>query len=163
VYAAVLETKTSGGEIEIVLPAISGRRGGGRVMGEIVAILPNADSLSRLFAVRVAVEAKDENGASLLRPGMSLTALVPTGEPGEFVTVSKDAIVRTATGEVVYWDNDGRSAIAPVTRLFAVGERVAVKSPVLRDGMAVVVSGNERMFPGQELIVQDASVEGVIE
>jgi RND family efflux transporter MFP subunit len=162
VYGAVLETKKAGGKIEISLPALNGRFGG-RVYGEILAILPRADSLSRLFAVRIAVEAVDENGKSLLRPGMSLSAWVPTGKPGQFVTVSKDAIVRTATGEVVYYSDDGISAVTPVTRLFAVGDRVAVRSFALRDGMMVVVDGNERLFPGQGLIVQDApNGEGVV-
>ncbi|MBO6738973.1 MAG: hypothetical protein JJ916_03850, partial [Phycisphaerales bacterium] len=91
-----------------------------------------------------------------LRPGMSLTAYVPTGVQGDYITVHKDAIVRTATGEVVYFSNDGISAIAPIERLFAVGNRVAVRSPVLQAGMTVVTSGNERMFPGQPLNILDA-------
>lgn len=156
VYAAVLETKKLGGRIEISLPALNGYNDG-RVFGEIIAILPNADSLSRLFAVRIGVEARDEDGKSLLRPGMSLSAWVPTGTPGEFLTVSKDAIVRTATGEVVFWVNDGVSAVAQVTRLFAVGDRVAVRSRGLKDGMLVVVEGNERMSPGSGLKIQEVS------
>jgi RND family efflux transporter MFP subunit len=158
VYSSVLSSKMRGETVEISLSAVEGR-----VYGKIVAILPRADSLSRLFAVRIAVLAKDHDGNNLLRPGMSLSAWVPTGEPGEFLTVSKDAIVRTATGEVVYWDNDGRSAVAPITRLFAVGDRVAVRSHVLRDGTMVVVDGNERLFPGQPLHVQDTAGGVVIE
>jgi RND family efflux transporter MFP subunit len=148
VYGAVADAKAHGGKIEMALPAMSER-----VYGDIESILPSADSLSRLFPVRIVVD--DQGGR--IRPGMSLQAWVPTGEPGSFLTVSKDAIVRTATGEVVYWSNDGVSALAPVTRLFAVGDRVAVRSPVLRDGMSVVVSGNERLFPGQKLMVQERS------
>lgn len=167
VYASVLETQRDGEPIEVMLPAlvgasVNGTVDGGRVFGEILAILPGADSLSRLFPVRIAIEALGEGGESLLRPGMSLSAWVPTGKPGEFVTVHKDAIVRTSTGEVVYFSNDGVSAIAPVTRLFVDGDRVAVRSPMLRDGMLVVVDGNERMFPGQPLIVQDVANDDVV-
>ena len=161
VYAAVQKTQESGGKIEMAIPALNGFNGG-RVYGEILAILPNADSLSRLFGVRIGVSAKDEDGKNLLRPRMSLMAWVPTGTPGDFVTVSKDAIVRTATGEIVYYSNDGVSAIAPVTRLFGVGDRVAVRSMALRDGMLVVVDGNERMFPGQPLIIQGAVRDDVV-
>ncbi len=161
VYAAVDDARAHGEQVEIMLPAL-GDRNGGRVFGEILAILPQADSLSRLFAVRIAVSAKDEDGKNLLRPGMSLSALVPTGKPGAFVTVSKDAIVRKPTGEVVYYSNDGVSAIAPVTRLFAVGDRVAVRSPMLRPGMMVVVAGNERLRPGQGLKVHDPASDDVV-
>lgn len=148
IYSAVVNAQVLEGKIEMMLPAVEGR-----VFGQISSILPSADSLSRLFPVRILVDDPDE----ILRPGMSLSAWVPTGQPGEFITVHKDAIVRTATGEVVYWSNDGVSAIAPITRLFAVGDRVAVRSPLLRDGMSVVVSGNERLFPGQKLMVQERS------
>jgi len=149
VYAAVREAMENGGEIELRLPAVEAGR---EVFGRIVNILPAADSLSRLFPVRI--EVADAGG--LLRPGMSLSALVPTGMRGQFITVSKDAIVRTPTGEVVYFVQDGVSALAPVERLFAVGDRVAVRSPMLRGGMSVVVSGNERLFPGQPLNIQEA-------
>jgi len=164
VYTAVQRTQESGGKIEIAMPALKGADGrmGGRVFGEILAILPNADSLSRLFAVRIGVSAKDEDGKNLLRPGMSLSAWMPTGTPGDFITVSKDAIVRTATGEIVYYSDDGVSAIAPVTRLFASGDRVAVRSRVLKDGMLVVVDGNERLRPGQGLAIQEAARDDVV-
>jgi RND family efflux transporter MFP subunit len=145
-YPAVNQAREEHGQIELRLPAL-GLGAGQEVYGEVVSILPNADSLSRLFPVRIAVD----NTENTLRPGMSLTAYVPTGVQGDYITVHKDAIVRTPTGEVVYFADDGVSAIAPIERLFVVGERVAVRSPVLRAGMNVVTSGNERLFPGQPL------------
>lgn len=145
-YPAVSEAQKAKGKIELRLPAL-GLGSGQEIYGEVVSILPGADSLSRLFPVRIAVD----NAKNNLRPGMSLTAYVPTGVQGDYITVHKDAIVRTATGEVVYFSNDGVSALAPIERLFAVGNRVAVRSPVLQAGMTVVTSGNERMFPGQPL------------
>lgn len=150
-YPAVSEAQKAKGKIELRLPAL-GMGSGQEIYGEVVSILPGADSLSRLFPVRIAVDNANNN----LRPGMSLTAYVPTGVQGDYITVHKDAIVRTATGEVVYFSNDGVSAIAPIERLFAVGNRVAVRSPVLQAGMTVVTSGNERMFPGQPLNILDA-------
>ena len=161
-FTSVVSTASDGGEIEMVIPAISGKIPSGRVFGKIIAVLPQADSLSRLFAVRIGVSAKDEDGKNLLRPGMSLSAWIPTGKPGQFLTVSKDAIVRKATGEIVYYSNDGVSAIAPVTRLFGVGNRVAVRSRVLKDGMLVVVDGNERLRPGQRLAIQELPSDDVV-
>lgn len=145
-YPAIAEAQKAKGKIELRLPAL-GLGSGQEIYGEVISILPGADSLSRLFPVRIAVD----NAKNSLRPGMSLTAYVPTGVQGDYITVHKDAIVRTPTGEVVYFSNDGVSAIAPIERLFAVGQRVAVRSPVLQPGMIVVTSGNERMFPGQPL------------
>jgi len=146
IYPALNETMTLNDPIEMRLPAL-GLGTGQEVFGQVIAILPAADSLSRLFPVRIAVDNTDAK----LRPGMSLNAMVPTGIRGEFTTVSKDAIVRTASGEVVYFVSDGVSAIAPVERLFAIGDRMAIRSPMLRAGMSVVTTGNERMYPGQPL------------
>ncbi len=151
VYAAVSATMREHGQIEMRLPAL-GTGTGQEVFGEVISILPAADSLSRLFPVRIAVQ----NFADTLRPGMSLNAYVPTDTRGEYITVSKDAIVRTPSGEVVYFVSDGVSAIAPIERLFAVGDRMAVRSPMLRAGMSVVTSGNERLFPGQPLNILEA-------
>lgn len=151
IYPAVVGAQKEHGQIELRLPAL-GLGNGQEIYGEVISILPAADPLSRLFPVRIAVDNTDGQ----LRPGMSLNAYVPTGLRADYVTVSKDAIVRTATGEVVYFVNDGSSAIAPIERLFAIGNRVAVRSPLLQAGMSVVVSGNERMFPGQPLNILDA-------
>ena len=148
IYAAVSATMRGNEQIELRLPAL-GMGTGDEIYGRVITILPGADSLSRLFPVRIAVE--DPSG--LLRPGMSLNAYVPTDSQGEYITVNKDAIVRTPTGEVVYFVNDGASAVAPIERLFAVGQRMAVRSPLLKGGMSVVTSGNERLFPGQPLII----------
>lgn len=161
-YASVVSSANDGGEIELVIPALSGMIPSGRVFGKIIAVLPQADSLSRLFAVRIGVSAKGEDGTNLLRPGMSVSAWVPTGKPGRFITVSKDAIVRSATGEVVYFVDDGKSALAPITRLFAVGNRVAVRSPMLREGMSVVVDGNERLYPGRGLQIHDKPNDDIV-
>lgn len=120
----------------------------GAMTASVVAVVPEADGLSRLFPVRLRVD--DPDGK--LRPGMSLTALVPTGREEEHLTVHKDAILRNDAGEYVYYSSGGTAAVAPITRRFAVGDRVVVRSPVLREGSRVVVDGNERLFPGQPLM-----------
>jgi RND family efflux transporter MFP subunit len=119
---------------------------------QVTAIVPLADELSRLFPVRVRMENPD----GLLRPGMSVTGLVPTGASVESLTVHKDAVLRNDAGTYVYFARQVPgggliSEVAPVQVLFAAGERVAVRSPVLAGGEQVVIEGNERMFPGQPL------------
>lgn len=135
------------GTIEVFVPAL-----GRRLQGRLIEIVPEADSLSRLFPIRVSL--RDPEG--MLRPGMSLTAVVPTGEQGPALTISEDAILRNAAGEYVFFDAGGVAQVAPITRLFVAGGRIAVRSPALRPGSLLVVEGNERMFPGQPLNVLNA-------
>jgi len=128
--------------IQIILPSVPEP-----LNARLHAVVPQADALSRLFPVRLAVD--DPNHT--LRPGMSLTAMVPTGSKSELLTVSKDAILRNAAGEYVYYNNNGTAALAPITRLFSVGSRVVIRSPMIRPGVQVVIEGNERMFPTQPM------------
>lgn len=130
--------------IEILLPSIPEP-----MSSKVHAVVPQADALSRLFPVRLIVD--DPNNQ--LRPGMSLTAMVPTGTQAELLTVSKDAILRNAAGEYVYYNNNGTAALAPITRLFSVGSRVVIRSPLIHPGTQVVIEGNERMSPTQPMII----------
>jgi RND family efflux transporter MFP subunit len=147
---AFVDLLTPGASVPVTVRGLSAD-----VEGKLVAIVPQADELSRLFPVRLEVPARTGDGREL-RAGMSVTALVPTAERQETLLVSKDAILRNDAGEFVYFDAGGVGAVGPIQRLFAVGDRVAVRSPVLRGGMRVVVQGNERMFPGQPLVVLNA-------
>lgn len=137
----------SDGTVEVIVPAL-----GERLTGKLIEIVPEADSLSRLFPIRIRLD--DPEGR--LRPGMSLTAVVPTGETGPALTISEDAILRNAAGEYVYYDASGTAQVAPVVRLFKTGGRVAVRSPVLQPGMLVVIEGNERLYPTAGLNVLNA-------
>lgn len=147
VAALYQRTKQGPALVELNIPAI-----GGRVMGTLTEIVPQADSLSRLFPIRVKINDPEVR----LAPGMSLTALVPTGETVEAITISEDAILRNAAGEYVYFDAGGVAQVAPITRLFQAGDRVAVRSPVLQPGMLLVVEGNERLYPTAALNVLNA-------
>jgi RND family efflux transporter MFP subunit len=156
------------GSAEAVLPSVGViiEALGEQRMGEIIEIVPDADPQSRLFPVRIRVP--DPEGD--LRPGMSVIAEVPTGSSAQTLTVHKDAILRNDAGEFVYaalpspMGPPGGLAGIPmqISRLFAVGERVAIRPGGLAPGMRVVTEGNERMFPTQPLDVQDQPGEASV-
>jgi RND family efflux transporter MFP subunit len=116
----------------------------------VIAIIPDADALSRLVPVRLRVE----NTGNRLRPGMSIVGLIASGRREPTLTIHKDALLRDDAGEFVFFTAGGPSAVARVQSMFSIGERVAVRSSVLRPGMQVVVEGNERLAPGQPLNIK---------
>lgn len=121
--------------------------------GIVDHVMPEADSLSRLFAIRVFLK----NDGAKLRPGMSVIGLVATGDEAQSLTVHKDAILRDDAGEFVYWNANGSALPARVRTRFAVGDRVVVEGN-LPPGAAVVTKGNERiMFPGQPIMAPGAA------
>ncbi len=149
--------------VQVRIPAL------GHVLESTVTkVVAEGDRLARTFPVRVrlkaeqTIEAKNQGASrtAMLRPGMSAIGLVPTGEPIEAITIDKDAVMRNDAGAFVYFDAGGSASVAPIEVLFAVGQRVVVRSPVLRYGMKVVTEGNERIFPGQPLAPMGAAPPG---
>jgi len=134
-------------EVRVRVPAI-----GGEIMGKVLAIVPDADPLSRVFPVRVLVKNEGER----LRPGMSVTGLVPTGGMEQVLTVPKDAVLRDDAGEYLYMDGGGSAVPMRVRTLFAAGDRLAVKANGLAPGTKVVTGGNERLFPGMRIVDAEA-------
>jgi RND family efflux transporter MFP subunit len=122
------------------------------VIGKLLAIVPDADPLSRAFPVRVIVKNEGER----LRPGMSVTGLLPSGVKELVLTLPKDAVLRDDAGEYVFMNAGGSAVPARVKTLFAVGDHVAVRSASLTAGAKVVVGGNERLFPGMPITDVDA-------
>ncbi|MFI4882602.1 MAG: efflux RND transporter periplasmic adaptor subunit [Phycisphaerales bacterium JB064] len=135
------------GRVRVRVPAT-----GDEVEATAFTIVPDADPRSRLFPVRIVLKNADER----FRPGMSVIGLTPTGVTEETLTVHKDAMLRDDAGEFVYFAAPGgegayQAVPARVTRLFAAGDRVAIRAGALPPGAMVVVEGNERMFPMQPL------------
>ncbi len=136
-----------GSQVRVRIPAT-----GDEVEAESFTIVPDADARSRLFPVRIVLE----NGDERFRPGMSALGLTPTGVTEPTITIHKDAMLRDDAGEFVYFAVPGQgggyaAAPARVTRLFAAGNRVAIRAGALPPGAMVVVEGNERMYPMQPL------------
>lgn len=136
------------GRVSVMLPAL-----GREIEAEVIGVIPRADKRTRLFPLRL----QADNPDGLVQPGMSAIGLVPTSEKNMTLLVPKDAIMQSETGSYVFFDAGGRAAVAPVERLFAVGDRVAVRSGTLQSGMNVVIDGNERLSPGQPLIILSES------
>lgn len=146
----------SGTPVPVTIPGLGTE--GGQIEAKLIAVVPDADTLSRMFPIRLSVPNKDGK----LKPGMSLKASVPTGEKAQRLTVHKDAILRDAGGEYVYiaapFQSEanpairGQAAPARVRTVFAFADRVVIQPGQVQDGSLIVTEGNERMFPTQPLI-----------
>lgn len=139
----IASVRRSGEPVELRIAALPNTT----IASNDIAIVNAADPLARTFPVRVRLD----NPANALAPGMSVTALLPTGTTNAAVTVHKDALLRDDAGSFVYFDAGGTAMPARVERLWATGQRVAIRSQSLAPGMRVVIEGNERLFPSQPI------------
>ncbi|MBI1388922.1 MAG: efflux RND transporter periplasmic adaptor subunit [bacterium] len=122
-----------------------------------VRVIPQVDPRVRT----IYIVADLQMDVAALKPGMSLTAWLPTGERKPRLTVDKDALLRGETGFYVMKAQpaqEGHIAVpVSVTRCFETGDRVVVEAAGLSDGDIVVVEGNERLRPMTPIQLLDGS------
>ena len=123
--------------------------------GKVSGIAPQASRATHTFPLIVAVPNKDGR----LGSGMLVKATVSLTGKFSSLAVSKDAIVRQGNQTLVYTIVDGKATPITVTTSSSNGTMIAVSGDGLKDGMPVVVRGNERIFPGSPVRTPDEGQE----
>jgi multidrug efflux pump subunit AcrA (membrane-fusion protein) len=123
--------------------------------GDVALIVPQADVRSRSFPVKVRVENTIVDGTPLLMPGMFARATLPVGKPEKATLVPKDAVVLGGPTPVVWTvdsttDKTGKARQVPVQLGIAAENLIQVIGP-LKAGNTIIVEGNERLRPMQEV------------
>ena len=125
-------------------------RAGDRTFPAVIAgVIPRGDSASRTFPVRIGLP----DSARSLAEGMEAVAQIPGAEQQEAWLVHRDAVINRFGQNVVFYVAGGKALMAPVEIIGYEGLKTAVKSPQLNASTAVVVKGNERIFPGESVRV----------
>lgn len=116
----------------------------------IQGIVPALDTESRTMRLRLV---PDEPMGWLL-PGAAVDVVltVERSEEGALV-IPRDALVYGIASTQVVKAVDGKAELVPVEVLARSRDEMLVRSDALAAGDAVVTRGNERVFPGQPLIV----------
>jgi RND family efflux transporter MFP subunit len=142
-------------EVNVEIPALAGHS----FRGLVAAIVPQADVQARTFPVKVRVKNELSDDGPLVKSGMYARVLLPTGRSERAMLVSKDALVLGGLQPVVFVMDappnakSGKVAPVPVRIGTAVGNLIQVTGN-LKPGQHVVVQGNERLQPGQEVHIQ---------
>ena len=155
----------AGTTVSVQIPSIPGPP----VEGVVTAIVPQADVQARTFPVKVRVKNQVTEEGPLLKSGMYARVLLPTGRRQRAMLVPKDALVLGGPQPVVFVV-DGASASAKQGKARSVsvqlgaaeGNMIQVTGGGLQAGQLVVVQGNERLRPGEDVQIQRtlASPEG---
>ncbi|WP_169980176.1 efflux RND transporter periplasmic adaptor subunit [Tautonia rosea] len=136
--------------------------------GDVALVVPQADLRSRSFPVKVRLTNEDAHGSPILKAGMIARVTLPVGPEHPALLVPKDALVLGGPSPRVYvfeplsgGDDPALGTVQPVSVTLGVasGGLVEVTGP-LEVGQRVVVQGNERLRPGQEVrILRTIEVE----
>ncbi len=121
------------------------------------AIIPVENPSTR---TRTAIfTAENGSGKALVAVGQSITVNVPIGEAREMLSVPKDALVQARGGWTVFVAAENKAEPRNVTIGVPLGDRYEVLSG-LAEGDLVVVRGNERLRPGQDIIPNMMGTDG---
>jgi RND family efflux transporter MFP subunit len=143
-------------QVVVEVPAIPGQR----FAGVVAEVVPQADVQSRTFPVKIRVVNQFTDDVPLLKAGMYARVLLPTGEKQMAVLVPKDALVLGGPQPMIYVvegaaadGTAGKAVPVPVEIGVADGPLIQITAPV-KAGQLVVVQGNERLRPGQDVAIQ---------
>lgn len=144
-------------EVRVEIPAIPEKV----FIGEVVLIVPQADVRARTFPVKVRIKNEINDDGPLLKSGMLARAVLPTGPKQMALMVSKDALVLGGPTPMIYVvepgkenGKQGKARAVPVQVGVAEGRLIQVKGD-LESGGYVVIRGNERLRPGQDVTISN--------
>lgn len=129
---------------------VSVSAGGSELKGRITAVIPVGDISTRTFPVKIRIA----NSASLIE-GMGARVTLPAGEEVKSLTVNRDAVINVFGNTVVYTVQDSKATMVPVIVSGYNGMNAGIQAKGLAAGMKVVVKGNERLRPGQDVVIRN--------
>ena len=107
------------------------------------------DEARHVFELRLDLDAR-------LPVGQTVRVTVPTADIREVLAVPRDALVLRGDGIAVFIiDEDNKARRIRVTTGIGEGEWIEVRGPI-QEGDRVVIRGNERLRPGQEVTVRES-------
>jgi len=118
--------------------------------GKIYAILPQGDPNSRTFPVKINLE----NPHYKIKSGMEAMVTFSLADKKSALLVPKDAVVTAGNNRLVFMVNDKKALPVPVKILGYYDGDVAVEGNLV-PGSKVVIRGNERLRPGQSVVITD--------
>lgn len=144
-----VEVNVPAGSASIIKPGIKVdmQVSGHKLGGEVYAVVPRGDVSTRTFPVKIRVE-----NPGYLAEGMEARVFLPSGFASKTLVVPRDAVISPRGQTVVWAAVDGKAVAIPVQVAGYRGLEAGVLSDDLKEGMDVVVKGNERLQPGQPLV-----------
>jgi RND family efflux transporter MFP subunit len=125
------------------------RAGSQEALGQVRAVVAVGDENTHQFELRLDIEGNP------FPVGQTLRVSIPTSDSREVLTVPRDALVLRPEGQSVFVvDADGMARQVRVTVGVGQGEDIEVLGGV-SPGDRVVIRGNERLQPGQEVSIMD--------
>ena len=119
-----------------------------KVTGIIDNLFPMADAKTKNIFIKIRIPI-----LSKAVENMSATVFLPTAVKRKLALIPRDGLVNAMGIDMVYTIEDGKAVSLPVNIVTYMGDMVGVDNDHFKPGMPVVVEGNERLRPGQAVVM----------
>ncbi|WP_022669291.1 efflux RND transporter periplasmic adaptor subunit [Desulfospira joergensenii] len=116
--------------------------------GVVENLAPEADAKTKNIFIKIRIPMQDK-----VAENMSATVQIPTGIRQNLALIPRDALVNVKGKNMVYTIRDEKAAILPVNIVAFLGDRIGADDAHFKEGMPMIVDGNERVQPGQPVAV----------
>jgi RND family efflux transporter MFP subunit len=119
-----------------------------QIPGTVIDIDPVADLKTKNVFLKIKIAP-----LPLVAQNMSATVHVPASMKQKLSVLPRAAVVKFQGKDFVYTVKEDKATILPINIVTFMGESVAVDNPYIIAGMGVVVEGNERLRPDQQVVI----------
>ena len=132
--------------ISIITPGlkVKVKAGEKEINGKIFVIIPQGNISTRTFPVKI----RADNSQSLME-GMEAMVNLPVAKKEKVLIVHRDAVITVFGNTVVFAVIDSKAKMIPVKVIGYKGMKAGIQANGLKEGIKVVVKGNERLRDGQ--------------
>ncbi|MDF1882087.1 efflux RND transporter periplasmic adaptor subunit [Sulfurimonas sp. MAG313] len=131
------------GSNKTVLVKINGKT----YKSKLLATLLSGNERTRTFPIKLRLFPSNDK----FFDGMQASVSLQKSLIKDVLLVSRDGIIKRFGKDVVFLVKDKKAVMVPVTVIGFEGQKVALSSANLKVGDKVVIKGNERIFPNQEI------------
>lgn len=120
------------------------------MIGTIENLSPTADAKTKNIFLKIRIPMLTQ-----VAQNMSATVEIATGSRQTLSMIPRDALVRFQGKDFVYTVQDKKAVRLPVHIVAYQPDKVGTDNTHFTDGMPIVVDGNERLRPGQAVVIVD--------
>ena len=142
-YAVLLSSKS---DVKVSIKSLPGKQ----LAGKVQSVLPSGNAGSRTYPVRIFIA----NPGLKIKSGMEAAVLFSLDGGKNALLVQKDAVVPAGDNRMVFTVKEGKAFPVMVKVLGYYDGNAAVEGD-LKPGDKVVIRGNERLRPGQPVMVTE--------
>jgi membrane fusion protein, multidrug efflux system len=116
--------------------------------GTIENISPTADAKTKNIFLKVRIPLLTK-----VAQNMSATVSIPAGSGEKLYMIPRDALIRFQGNDFVFAVQKKKAVRLAVNGVLFEGDRIGADNAHFTDGMEIVVDGNERLQPGQPVVI----------